>query len=51
MNLILKNEENTNYFQNLLIISITLMTDYHHMGVIETLNESVLKICKIVTFS
>ena len=41
-------EEKTSYFRNLLNVSIKLMLDYHHMGVIETLNESVLKICIIV---
>lgn len=41
-------ESKSKFFQELLDISIKLMLDYHHMGVIETLNESVLKICKIV---
>ena len=46
--LVYEYESKSNFFQELLDISIKLMLDYHHMGVIETLNESVLKICKIV---
>ncbi len=47
-NLVYKFEGKSNFFSELLDISIKLMLDYHHMGVIETLNESVLKICKLV---